>query len=268
MKRLTLTIICIVLTSTIALGHWDPGMPAKWVQLPDIGPSPAPFPTGIDVNATAPKVLADDFLCTATGPVTEVHIWGSWRNDLVIDPAMVDFILSFHADIPASPISHSMPGELLWEGLFPAGSFHVRPYGTIAPEGWYNPNYEEYEPISDFIAWQYNFYLDPSIVEPFIQKGTPDAPIVYWLNVMAIPHDPGAMFGWKTSVDHWNDDAVWSDIFPDGTAPDGFGWRELRYPMEHPYAGESIDLAFVIVPEPITLTMLALGGLALINKRR
>jgi len=50
------------------------------------------------------------------------------------------------------------------------------------------------------------------------------------------------VWGWKTSLDHFNDDAVWVDPDP----PYTWEWNELRYPDGHTYEGESIDLAFVI----------------------
>ena len=45
----------------------------KYVQLPNL--------QGLDVWDSGPTVLADDFVCTATGPITDIHIWGSWLND-------------------------------------------------------------------------------------------------------------------------------------------------------------------------------------------
>ena len=83
------------------------------------------------------------------------------------------------------------------------------------------------------------------------------------------------------------DDAVWTDLTPgpDGNIPGPYGlwytlgsWGELRYPNGHPYGpdtvpggdlGLSIDLAFVITPEPATMLILALGLIpALLKKRR
>ena len=49
-----------------ATAHWDPGQPAKWVQEPDLSYD------GLDVNATAPYILADDFPCEVTGPITDI----------------------------------------------------------------------------------------------------------------------------------------------------------------------------------------------------
>jgi hypothetical protein len=65
-------------------------------------------------------------------------------------------------------------------------------------------------------------------------------PVVYWLDVSAEPLDPAARFGWKTSFQHWNDDAVWGF----GPEPYPGPWNELRYPLGHQQQGESIDLAF------------------------
>ena len=100
--------------------------------------------------------------------------------------------------------------------------------------------------------------------------GTVADPVTYWLGVSAIPFYQDVQetkFGWKTSIDHWNDDAVWLDD-PQDTPP----WRELRYPQSEPIEsilwGESIDLAFVITPEPATLGLLLLGGTALLMNRR
>lgn len=262
MKRLILISLCVVFVCGTAVADWIPTDPAKWVQLPDLDL------TGIDVYATSPKVLADDFLCTQPELITDIHIWGSWYgDDLNTGPSGsntytsdVTFTLSIHSDIPAEPggPEYSMPGELLWEQTFGPGQFSLNLYST-GPQGWYNPNTGEYIVESDYEAWQYNFYIDP--LDAFQQEGTPDTPIIYWLNVSATPTDGLASFGWKTSRMHWNDDAVWGDSHQ---GP----WNELRYPDGHPFQGESIDLAFVITPEPATVFLLGLSSLALLRRRR
>jgi hypothetical protein len=77
--------------------------------------------------------------------------------------------------------------------------------------------------------------------------------------------------GWKTADldaypvpytgNHYMDDAVW--------------YNEFTHQFEElvDEQGHSMDLAFVITPEPATLSLLALGGLALVprhgtNKQR
>lgn len=249
-----------------AFADWNPQDPYKWVQYPDLSPM------GIDVNASAPDyVLADDFLCTQPGPLTDIHIWGSWYHDILPNqdwPTAVTFILSIHKDIPAedNPDGYSMPGDLLWMTTFQPDSYAARVWEAGLLEGWLDPP-GLYEFPGDTVCWQYNFIIPDS--EAFWQEGTPDVPVIYWLDVQAIPQDPVARFGWKTSLDHWNDDAVWGH----GPEPYAGPWYELIYPPGHEMQGQSIDLAFVITgsdpveeldfgdaPDPSYPTLLANDG--------
>ncbi|MCK4694517.1 MAG: hypothetical protein KAT74_02080, partial [Candidatus Cloacimonetes bacterium] len=215
----------------------------KWEQLPDLST------LGMDINAsidpTGPSViLADDFLCTETGFITDIHIWCSWLNDEIPyeDPTQVNLTLSIHSDIPAGA-THSMPGDLLWQKTFGPGEFYPE-LVNIGLEGWYDPIQGLYLPDGDTECWLYNFYIDPD--SAFFQTGTPDIPVVYWLDMQAQPLVDGFFLGWKISLDHWNDDAVYGDGFEPYQGP----WWELRYPIDHPYYPESIDLAFKITTEP------------------
>ncbi len=228
-----------------ALADWDTVTPAKWVQLPDLGPA------GIDIDCSplaADFILADDFQCIETGPVTNIHIWGSWYHDLVPygqAPDSVAFTLSIHADIPASqnPDGYGMPGDVLWTRDFRPGEFTVRVWTDGLEEGWMGPP-DLYEFPGDSVCWQINFPIPPG--EAFIQEGTPGLPVVYWLDVKAVPLDPEVMFGWKTSGMHWNDGAV----FGLGAEPFFGPWTVLLYPPAHEQVGQPIDLAFVIASEP------------------
>ena len=74
----------------------------KWEQLPDL------TYFGMDVRATTNRgstlpghLLADDFLCTSQGYITNITIWGSLSNDF--NPSVltnITFTLSIHDDIP------------------------------------------------------------------------------------------------------------------------------------------------------------------------
>ncbi len=130
---LNLVLASVVGFSVTALADWDqPSALTKWVQMPDLVegmdvlgtfntqvPShlPPPNPAFLIVNA----ILADDFRCDETGPITDFHFWGSWLNN-VVDPAAV-FHLSLHADIPAGTggIPYSRPGAVLAQVDLPIG---------------------------------------------------------------------------------------------------------------------------------------------------
>ncbi len=224
--------------SVAAFADWDETQLAKWVQLPNLDS------TGIDINASEDYILADDFMCRETGFITSIHIWGSWFSDYLPegDALNVAFTLSIHADIPASdsPTGYSMPGDVLWQRQFGPGDFMVRVWDGDVSEGWMSPP-EDYTFPGDHVCWQYNFSIPAA--DQFEQLGSPDQPIVYWLDVKAMPVVSDAYFGWKTSRGHWNDDAVWGD----GLEPYIGPWEELIYPQSHEMEGRSIDLAFVIV---------------------
>ncbi len=282
------TMSLVLCAAGAAKADWDVGDPAKWVQLPDLDAA-----TSLDVYAMHPKVLADDFECKSTGPITSIHIWGSWKDDIFplveeegiaglppdhdtggsiglgsrTDAGFVTIRLAIHADISAdqSGLGYSIPGEMLWDDYFypDGGNLASRKYDE-ALQGWYNPNPDTGEWIADDHneIWQYNCYLGPDHL--FEQTGTSAEPVVYWLVVDAVTvtlsGDPD--FGWKTSLDHWNDDAVWADGHDAVTAP----WQELYHPSSA--FNMSLDMAFVIVPEPATMLLLAFGGLALLRRRR
>jgi hypothetical protein len=239
MVRKTLLLVgAVMLVAGAAFGDWDPTMPAKWVQMPDESPA------GIDINASYDFILADDFECRETGPITDIHIWGSWLDDGLPPggPEDVVFTLSLHEDIPVGPNGYSQPGDIIRVWEFQPFDYTARVWLDGVNEGWMDPP-DAYFPNADFTIWQYNFHIPEA--EQFVQQGTPDNPVVYWLDVKAMPADGASLFGWKTSIDHWNDDAVWGDGFEPYFGP----WFELIYPPNHEYAGISIDLAFVIVGE-------------------
>ena len=139
MKRLKtiLTVAMIVFVSLpcVTSAHWNAGDPHKmhFPQLPD--------PNGWDVYATSsdagiPVVVADDWRCSDTGWVKDIHFWGSWKGDQI--GTITSFHLSIHADIPASesPTGYSMPGKLLWEAdIFPGQWLEAGPSSGSARDG-------------------------------------------------------------------------------------------------------------------------------------
>lgn len=210
---------------------WDIGDEAKWVQLPDLNGYNVLsvrggfYPSGLPVT----KVVADDFLCTDPRPIVDIHVWGSWWQDQA-GPGFMPFTLTIWTDVPAGsdpnvPWSH--PGELLWSRMLMPTSTRV--WGT-GDETFFDPN-GILPPSPEHVIWQYNFDL---ATEDYFEQ---EVGKIYWLSVAAMP-PAGLLWGWKTSLEQWNDDATWTDL-PDAR------WEELVI------ADKSRDMAFVLtVPEP------------------
>ncbi len=275
---LSLSIIAVavfIVASSTALADFD--IP-KWQQQPDV------TITAVDVDATTTP-LYDDFLCFEPEDIVDVHIWGSWKDDKNVS-GQTTFKLGFFIDIPAGVggVNFSRPDldtGPVWEKAFAPGEYKERLWKTHSDnfESWYSPSLSPtdpgyYDDNNHAQVWQYNFEFKDM---PFEQEGTQEQPIVYWLGLIAeVPKDPGTqeplgMFGWKASLQHWNDDAVFEDPAD--------GPQELLYPQESPYLtpaydgapveGDSIDLAFVLtVPEPATLAFLGIGGVGVLLRRR
>lgn len=237
-----------------AAADWDPGDPYKmhYPQLPD--------PEGWDVNVTG-NVVADDWLCTETGPVTSIHLWYSVQgreHDPAATPPITNIHLSIHKNIPKTDNDFSKPGDLLWEADLNKGQFNAtgRFYGQ-GTQGWIEPGEGFLENDHD-VFYQVN--VSGFTIEPFRQEvGT-----IYWLDVsVEVENDPNEapwLVGWKTSLNHFEDDAVYRDA--------SGAWQELYDPLtEDPRV--SLDMAFVIVPEPTSCIILGIGlcGLFVVVRR-
>lgn len=228
------------------------GTEIKWEQKPDLTEN------GIDIRCDRDdgisRVLADDFLCTSTDPITKVVLWGSWHDD---NKGVIKKIhLSIHDDNPSGAMGWSEPNTLLWSRDFGPSDINETPYGStlIDPEWWWDPAGGQQQPVSpgDYSVWQYDITIDDS--NQFVQQGDPCNPIIYWLDAYVLidvnTSPPGTEFGWKTRdiMDgHFNDDAVWSN-------DDGTSWNELRYVPPHNYGTyppdlNSIDMSFKIISE-------------------
>jgi len=193
------------------------------------------------------QILADDFPCTAAGPLTNIRIWGAWYSDIMPDgdPESVTFTLSIYEDIPASQSTtgYSTPGSLLWRKDFKKGEFTVSEYEHYLYSRWMVPctvpQYYQYS--VDKICWQYDFSIDPGVA--FYQQGSPGKEEVYWLAVQVKPEGQSTehvRFGWKSTRSSlaWNDIAVWAQ----GSYPAPYDWSTLK----NPQTSARIDLAFAV----------------------
>jgi len=182
--------------------------PIKWLQFPDMA-------DGVNIlSLPMDPVVADDFLCTNGKAITEVHFWGSYldpmdqvhweeknpgppESPLPPSPGVQGFKLSFHLDIPAGvdpEMSWSHPGELIEEVWVDFTNMTERYWDSVP-----------HTDAAGTIWWEHKFYYIVRLEKPFEQgEGR-----VYWLDIGAVPN-PDALWswGWETSKDHWNDNAV------------------------------------------------------------
>ncbi len=243
-------IVLIVAAAALAFGYatapaaadWMPGDGHKmhYPQLPD--------PNGWDVDTTT-DFIYDDWQCTGSGPVSDIHFWASSQNDGggPLARIIVEIWSDLPADDPLNTNGFSQPGGKLWEHtFFPADWTVAGPWS--GNQGWYAPNPGTVIPNDHFNYQQFNF---DNFDDPFYQ----DEGTIYWLGIHTVPVSAeDAPWGWKTTQDHWNDDAAYYYG----------GWNELRDPQTL----ESLDMAFVITPEPGTLILFAIGGLFVARRRK
>jgi hypothetical protein len=230
-----LLIATSVTLATSTLADWKPGDGHKmhWPQTPDLSA------TGVAVEMPLMAIRADDFRCTQSGYITDIHIWGSFEKDELPNtgPGGLVFYLSLWTNIPAytpgTPMyNYSMPGTLLWSKMYYPGGYTVVNVTGNVSEGWYDPEMPEYVANDHIAVFQYNF--DVAIAESYEQEENN----IYWLGVQHYVTLPGK-FGWKSTDPtlQWNDNAV---------RQTAAGWLPLEYPSDHVYAGQPLDLAFVI----------------------
>jgi hypothetical protein len=213
---------------TTVVTNWpDCPEPKTVVQPPDTTNE------GLDVLASWPTLLADDFLCTDAGLITNITVWGSWSNDL--DNANASFLIGLWTDVPSAQGQPSHPGRLLQSHWFVPGEYTIAGV-ALANEQFYDPNTDQIV-APDTQMWRYEF----ASTNIYWQIGTPDRPRIYWLSVMA--DTTGELFGWKTSRTHFQDAAVFGHVDTNGVILSD--WE----PMFDPSSGNPMDLAFAIATD-------------------
>ena len=199
----------------------------KYLQPPNLK-------NGVDVDARDIRggTLADDFPCTTPGPITDIHLWGSWLNDQVDNNAI--FTLSIWSDVPALPTTGtpSHPGAVLWTQTFTPNDYFMCPYLSL-PEPFDDPNYTPPPALLPFGTSTNLYYLCFYPTNPFVQQGTAANPTIYWLSVTETdPNAQGQYWGWKSSSSNFNDAAVFT------MHPPSSPWISITQ------AGANLDFAF------------------------
>ncbi len=211
--------------------NWTEGDSYKmhWPQLPDL------HAAGMAVSMTS-FPLADDFRCTASGPITNIHFWGAFRNDVL--PAhgtnAVPLTLEIYSNLPADNlITWSRPGQLLWSKKIDPYTYDVSVAADGVRAGWYDPETRNYDASNHRKTYQYNICLEKD--DAFVQT----LGATYWLSIATVP-DPNYTFGWVSAERtlQWNDSSAWRQPT--------YGWLALAYPDAHADHGKAMDLAFVV----------------------
>jgi hypothetical protein len=189
-----------------------------------------PDPDGWDVVGSYPQAaLADDWMCSESGYITNIHFWGSWCGDILGE--INEFWVAIYSNIPSPPFSK--PGDMLWSAI-------VSDFEVVGPDsgdqGYYVPNPGWWEESNHTEYFRYDI---TDISDPFYQ----DSGTVYWLAIQTFVDGPGyptlPFWGWKSSSSHWEDAATWTISSPPVV------WT----PLYDPISAEPIDLAFVIAGE-------------------
>jgi hypothetical protein len=276
MKKLLLIIFTISFTFFLG-ADWNVGdlhkMGGNGPQLPD--------ETGYDVDFTL-DYIGDDFECGESGIIDQIHFWVSFDGDLIGDKALTDIgyiFLQIYSDDPVGDNgipgedpdnTYSKPLEALWEG---DGNWtELMTDGLYGEQDWYNP----WEPYTDPDNHDYYYQINLTNINGMVIVEDPNNLIennpqpyyqtvgtIYWLLIRIDQTDidpdqsgdqPGDPIGWKTSQNHWNDDAVFHDNY--NIDPNEI-WIPLNQhpanpPLNPPY-DTNIDLAFVISGSDATL---------------
>lgn len=122
-----------------AMADWDEGDGHKmhFPQLPD--------PTGWDVDWTE-SWLGDDWQCSQTGPVADIHLWVSFKewSETVVPASMSSAPVSVQiwSNDPGgagSPYSYSTPKDMLWEYTFDPSGYSIRYPAAETRDGIFPP---------------------------------------------------------------------------------------------------------------------------------
>ena len=243
---------------TTALASHIP-LPVKWSQLPDQIDSNDLFSMHALPNPWD-LVVHEDWKCLDPRPVVAVRWWGSYlapetSNEYTEGPRgarHIPFELSWHDNVAENAIDPEAPNE-------PPLPFSHPGRGLAFDDVTAQEEFA-FMDAQGKAVYVYNAYLTVPWEQTFGET--------YWLDVALDPFAPGwavdageapeqvVPWGWSKAIDHRIDFAIQNQ---------GWHWGPWNDP------GDSLhwDRAFeIMVPEPGAMGLLALGGLALLRRRR
>jgi hypothetical protein len=191
------------------------------------------------------KIVADDFRCLGSMPVTSIHWWGSyygWDQGSGLPPVVPTmWWIGFWSNMPAGMATpYSFPNQLLHSFTVPAQRVQMNKAGTDQYFTYYpyDTCYEYYLPLQPQEVFRQNDFNDVTMDQTF------------WLSIVAIyPQDePYFPWGWKTRPWHWMDDAVTFNL-PLMPAPGYINIPPVT-PLVDPMFQESMDVSFELDTDP------------------
>jgi hypothetical protein len=205
-------VLVLLVSSTLTLADWSPGDDYK-MHSPQL-----PNKRGYDI-CLVHQPLADDFKCSESGLIEDIHFWVSWKGDN-------DDFKKVTWNIALCANSLGQPGQVLWQFNRSQATITYRLYGT-GNQGWLCPSTGQNVPNDHTNIYQVNI---TDISKPFYR--TKDQ--IYWLAIQADMGTSTAEVGWKSSSSEYFGQAVYKPKFGD--------WLSIGVTTH--------DLAFVITGGP------------------
>jgi hypothetical protein len=244
----------------VAFADWGPGDSSLFYQLPD----PAgwivysEYGTGPIHEPPESYGVANDWTATESAVITNIHFWGSWKDGVVGQSGEI-LVQIFSNDTGDYDPAFPRPDKCLWSVVLTEDEYTNQLYST-GDMGWYDPRYfDEWNLHNEDEIYEYSI---PFLEEPFEQE----AGETYWLSISMNAEE--GEWGWLTSLDIQGNDSVFWDSY-DFWAPHPtwsrrrditWKWTPLETPTGFGDYRIPMDLAFVIIPEPAALLLLAAGA--------
>jgi len=220
-KRTFFAFVMVLMLSVFAFGDWIPtdGHKMHYPQLPN--------PKGWDV-CLDPIAIADDFQCSRTGPITDIHFWISWKGNIL--DRVTDWYVAIYED------ANGTPGQPLWK-LGKAQINVLDQEGSL--QGWLCP--ANTNPSQVFLPDDHTRFSQVNITgidNPFYQEqGRRYWLVLHLLCPYAQSNTIQAQAGWKTAIQRYGQSPLWTP-WPIAPAP---VWRPIPDSTAVPP-----DMAFVI----------------------